>query len=43
MDALFQLHFNSLSTVQIQMLQPSILKSHKRSKMIETHFYRFIP
>ena len=22
------------------MVQPSILKSHKRSKMIETHFYR---
>ena len=22
------------------MMQPSIVKSHKRSKMIETHFYR---
>ena len=22
------------------MVQPSIVKSHKRSKMIETHFYR---
>ena len=22
------------------MVQPSIMKSHKRSKMIETHFYR---
>ena len=22
------------------MVQPSTLKSHKRSKMIETHFYR---
>ena len=32
--------FNGLSTVQIQMVQPPILKSHKRSKMIETHFYR---
>ena len=29
-----------LSTVQIQLVQPSILKSHKRSKMIETNFYR---
>ena len=24
----------------IQMVRPSILKSHKHSKMIETHFYR---
>ena len=40
MDVLFQSRFNGLSTVQIQMVQPPILKSHKRSKMIETHFYR---
>ena len=40
MDALLQSNFNGLSTVQIQMVQLSILKSHKRSKMIETHFYR---
>ena len=40
MDALFQSRYNCLSKVQIQMAQPSILKSHKRSKMIETHFYR---
>ena len=40
MDALFYSRLNGLSTVQIQMVQPSILKSHKRSKMIETHFYR---
>ena len=39
MDASFQSHFNGLSTVQIQMVQPSIPKSYKRSKMIETHFY----
>ena len=39
MDALFQSRYNSLSTVQIQMVQPSILKNHKRSKMIETHFH----
>ena len=32
--------FNGSGTVQIQMVQPSILKSHKRSKMIETHFNR---
>ena len=32
--------FNGLSTVQIQMAQPSILKSHKLSKVIETHYYR---
>ena len=25
------------------MVQPSILKSHIRSKMIETHFYRLYP
>ena len=24
----------------VQMVKPSILKSHKRSKMIEIHFYR---
>ena len=41
MDALFYSRFNGLSTVQIQMVQPSILKSHTRSKIIETHFYRF--
>ena len=40
MDALFQSRYNDLSTVQIQMVQPSIVKSHKRSKIIETHFYR---
>ena len=40
MDALFWSRFNGLSTVQFRMVQPSILKSHKRSKMIETHFYR---
>ena len=40
MDALFWSRFNGLSTMQIQMVQPSILKSLKRSKMIETHFYR---
>ena len=39
MDALFKSRYNGLSTVHIQMVQPSILKSHKRSKMIETHFY----
>ena len=43
MDALFESRFNGLSTVQIQMVQPSILKSHKRSKMIETHFYHLCP
>ena len=32
--------YAALSTMQIQMVQPSILKSHKRSNMIETHFYR---
>ena len=40
MDAFFQSRSNGLSTVRIQMMQPSIVKSHKRSKMIETHFYR---
>ena len=40
MDVLFWSRFNGISTMQIQMVQPSILKSHKRSKMIETHFYR---
>ena len=40
MDVLFLSRFNGLSTVQIQMVQPSKLKSHKRSKMIKTHFYR---
>ena len=40
MDAWFLSCFNGLSTVQIQMVQPSILKSHKPSEMIETHFYR---
>ena len=38
MDDFYWSRFNGLSTVQIQMVQPSILKSHKRSKMIETHF-----
>ena len=40
MDALFLSRFNGLSTVIIQMIQPSIPKSHKRSKMIEIYFYR---
>ena len=40
MDALFQSRFNGFSTEQIQTVQHSILKSHKRSKIIETHFYR---
>ena len=31
---LCQSRYNGLSTAQIQMLQPSILKSHTRSKMI---------
>ena len=42
MDALSQSCYNGLRTVQIQMVQPSILKSHTRSKMIETHFYFFV-
>ena len=29
MDALLQSRYNGLSTVQIQMVQPSILKRHK--------------
>ena len=37
---LFQSRYNGLGTAQIQMVQPSILKSHTRSKMIKTHFYR---
>ena len=32
----FKPRLNDLSTVQVQMAQPSILKSHKHSKMIET-------
>ena len=40
MDALFQWRYNGLITVQIQMVQLSILQSHTRSKMIETHFSR---
>ena len=40
MDALFQSRYNGLSTIQIQMVQPFILKSLKRSKIIATHFYR---
>ena len=40
MDALFKTRFNGLSTVESQIVQPSILKSHKRLQMIETHFYR---
>ena len=40
MDALFQSRYNGVSTVHIQMVQPSILNSHIRSKMIETHFNR---
>ena len=43
MDALFESHFNGLSTVQIQMVQPSILKNHKGSKMIEPIFIVCIP
>ena len=39
MDAFIQSRFNGLSTVRIQMIQPSIVKSHKRSKMSEIHFY----
>ena len=31
--------FNDSSTAHVQMVQPSILKSHKQSKLIETHFY----
>ena len=38
MDALFKSRLSGLSTVQ--MVQPSIVESHKRSKMIEAHFYR---
>ena len=33
-------HASMFKTVQIQKAQPSILKSHKRSKIIETDFYR---
>ena len=33
-------HASIKSTVHVQMVQPSILQSHKHSKMIETHFYR---
>ena len=40
MDALFQSRYNGLSTVHIQMVQHSILKSHTRLKMIETHLNR---
>ena len=40
MDALFQSRYKGSCTVEIQMVQTSILKSHTRSKMIETHFYR---
>ena len=40
MDALFQSRYNGLSTVQMQTVQPSILKSHTRSRMIETNFNR---
>ena len=40
MDALFQSRYNGLSTVQVQMVQPSILKCHICSKMIKSHFYR---
>ena len=39
MDVFFQSRFNGLSTVRIQMMQPSIVKNHKPSKMIETFFY----
>ena len=39
MNVLLKLRFNDLSTVQFQMVQRSILKRHKYSKMIETHFY----
>ena len=40
MNDSFKPRFNDKSTVQAQMLQPSILKSPKHSRMIETHFYR---
>ena len=40
MVAVLYTRFNGLSTVQIQMVQPSNHKSHTRLKMIETHFYR---
>ena len=40
MDVWLQSRFNGLSTVQVQMVQPSKLKSHKHLKMIETNFYR---
>ena len=39
----FKSRFNDLSTVHVQMMQPSLLKSHIHSKMIETHFYRLYP
>ena len=37
---LFDLSHASMIKVHVQMMQPSILKSHKHSKMIETNFYR---
>ena len=40
MNAWFKSRFNDLSTVYVQMVQPSILKSHKLSEMIKTHYYR---
>ena len=42
MGAFFHSRFNRLSTVRIQMMQPSIVKSHKRSKMIENPFLSFV-
>ena len=39
-ECLIKSRFNAQSTVHIQMVQLSILKSHKHSKMIKTHFYR---
>ena len=40
MNVGFISRFNNYSTVFVHMVQPSILKSYKYSKMIETYFYR---
>ena len=40
MNGSFKSSFSDFSTVHVQMARPSILKSHKHSKMIETHFDR---
>ena len=42
MDAWLDLRFNGFSTGQVQMVQPSIQKSHKHSNVTEIHFYRFV-